>query len=260
MKWQTGALAVLALAVLAGCPQRTPAPKQAELWVRVVEDAAGNKKVEIDRSEEHHDSVVVEPGDRITWACLDASAPETEPRPCPADVEFAIDELHYVGDLEQLVETLRRPVTFDPEQLAAVSQELQALQQQAVTAPPAQPEGGEKRAAENLMRGRIHFEGPVGPMIRVVRDGDTLAAAPAGGPSRALFEDEPMPSVRYLETDEQLVPLKFQSGDELIRSGRVAGGIGDSVWKFTWRVRLKGVPASEDTLDPHIYGHDDIDG
>lgn len=48
----------------------------------------------------------------------------------------------------------------------------------------------------------------------------------------------------------------FKSGKARIPGpGRVAPGIGNSLWKFTWRVRLKG---SSDVVewDPHIVGHE----
>lgn len=51
-------------------------------------------------------------------------------------------------------------------------------------------------------------------------------------------------------------PAGFKAAGERVLSGRLPPGTPHGVYKFTWRVRLKG--SGEDEWDPHIFTHPDF--
>jgi len=54
---------------------------------------------------------------------------------------------------------------------------------------------------------------------------------------------------------ENWSPSGFVRAKEVIRSTPAGQIKGDQLWKFTWKVRLTGNPATEQSWDPCLYGH-----
>ncbi|MGH2626395.1 MAG: hypothetical protein ACRDHY_07075 [Anaerolineales bacterium] len=178
-----------------------------ELRVNVERDAGGQPiAVEIDKT--FHDSAVVGPGDRVEWVCSN----------CPEGTEFAVENLHFAGDLDRLVDMFSETEGRDERQ--QLSRTLQAQ--------------------------RASLEEPLDQQARqeqeVLRLVSALKTTLAPDPSHPLFGDWSPPS-------------RFVPANEAIPSPRAVLGVGDGFWKFTWKVRLTGDRASERSWDPCIYGH-----
>ncbi len=224
----------VALLLSVGCAHT----KKLEVWATLVDAGSGNRRVDIDESK--HDSAVVGPGDRVVWICH-----------CPAGTEFTVEDLHFVGDLEDLAEKLSlRQAPLAEDELNRTMEQMRAQAAGPGAAAAAGP--GEAAAPEPLVGGRIRFE-PVGGMLLVMKDFETAAPGERG---RSLFVGRARGAQSL---DFEHAPA-FNDAARPMRSTRVAPGLGHELWKFTWRVQLIGDPESADTFDPHIFGHPDLKG
>lgn len=191
----------------------------AEIAIRatLVEDENGKQRVQIDRS--YHNSAFVQPGDRITWVCE-----------CPPGTEFAVEGLRFAADLEEVAELMFRVGINDPGRLETLTRDLELVQLQLRA-------GETRHQASQKAQRQPQVERVIGSALTVIKD---LQATLAEGRPRALFDSWSNPG--------------FVDGANPIQSAAVAEAIGHGLWKFTWRVRLKGEPESEDIWDPCIYG------
>lgn len=225
MRFHRSLVPVLAIALLVGCVHT----KKLEVWAKVVEDENG-KRVEINKG--RHDSAVVQPGDRVAWVCH-----------CDPGTQFTVENLHFVGDLEELAERLTYTKPKAGEELQDLGPTMERALAQLAAQAAAPEDTPREEAAKPLGEGRIRFAGPVGDVLLVVKN----EASPVGRERSSLFVGEPAaPSV------------DFVAATRVIRSRRVAPGLGHELWKFTWKVRLIGDPNSVVTWDPHIFGHPDL--
>jgi len=228
MRFSSNLLVVLVLPLLVGCP--APEVEEGmppiEVWVNVLEDSPGEQRVEID--ETHHDTRDVRPREKLTWACKCLFGGEKKPsRPCPAGMKFAVERLHLVTDLEQMVHVLSKPGPADPKAHAP----------------------GEENPRQPFIDGEI--------ALRWVRVEDASGA-------RELLEVIRNPKaqapVAPLDLPVWAPPGTLVDSGQTIQSQRaVPTGIRHGLWKYTWRVRLAGKPESEDAVwDPHIYTHPEV--
>lgn len=107
MRFSSSLLVVLVLPLLVGCNGTeevgTEERGTEEVGPDVVLKEIGviarleNGQIKIDTT--HHETVVVKPGDEIAWVC----------RECPAGTEFAVEGLHLVANIEQIVDVLSEP-------------------------------------------------------------------------------------------------------------------------------------------------------
>jgi hypothetical protein len=210
--------ALLAVVVAWGCGRGTT--KTIEVHA-VAHD--GGARVEILKDRAHHDSVVVEPGDRIAFICSD----------CPQGAEFTVEDIHFLGDLDDVVDALLAAGLTDPARTGALIEGLEATT--ATTAQPAALAAGlpatDPRLAETATA------------LRSLRA--AFPSPPGGGEYEAprLFD--------------RWTPPGFTRAADRIVTDPVAKLDRTGLWKFTWKVRLAG---SEDSWDPHIIGHPDYDG
>ncbi len=214
MRFSSSVLVILVLPLLAGC--RCAEEKVQEEGV-TKEDSVhatldqNGQVVIAEEKEEDHDTVSLRPGDRVAWTCDG----------CPPGTQFAVQHLHLLVDLEQVVETLMKPPNLDEADLG----ELQKLCRDLESAPAQE----EARTSELFMKGRISFR-RVGDAIFATRDLQEQAA---------------------VEPVEWAPPDVFVDAGERILSGPVPKDVAHGVWKFTWKVRLEG--KGEDEWDPHLY-------
>jgi len=231
MRWQRAALlALLSIVVLAGCvtfvvplgevPHYSGGKVDTvRLKVDPVKDGKGNLiGVKIDQS--HHDSGVVEPGDRIVWVC-----------DCPEGAEFAVEKLHFAGDLDKLVDVLSRTGDDGRSELDRLGQALESLQR-SLPAPQ-----GQEMVADKLWDQEAKPEGDRQLLGFTAVALQNLRETLVPEQSHPLFENWSPPS-------------RFVRARETIRSAPVAQGIGHELWKFTWKVRVKGHPKSESSRSP----------
>jgi hypothetical protein len=231
MRFHRSLVPVLAVALLVGCGHT----EKIELWATMVTDPqTGQKRVDIDESK--HDSGVVRGGDRVAWVCH-----------CPPGTEFTVEDLHLVADLEAFFDRLNEtPALGAEEDLARAVEQMRVRLAAGVDTPRAEAAPGQQgeAAPKMLAGGRIRFEGPIGGVLLVVNDAQTSLAREAGEEVHSLFV-------------EGLLPAPFVDATRAIRSSRVAPLERHELWKFTWRVQMKGDPSNFDIFDPHIFGHPD---
>ena len=186
------------------------------IHVRVNLDASKNPVFDKD----HHEMAFVKPGDRVAWICQ-----------CPPDTEFTVADLHFVADLHDVDEFVLRYAIGGPKELESEIQELESLQRKlSVAERPA--ESAEAMSKQTLQE-----------TVTLLKNLES-----------AIFPEEQRNLFRG--TSENRLDTEFVDGTERFRSpGRVAKGIGYGLWKFTWKVRRKGGPIT-DEWDPHIVGHE----
>lgn len=187
------------------------------IQVKVNLDASGNPVFD----KTHHEMAFVNPGDRVAWTCQ-----------CPPDTEFTVADLHFVADLNHVDEFLLR--YGDPKEIESEIQGLESLQRKLSVAE--RPAESAEAMSEQSRR--------IQETIALLTD---LNSTLSPNEERNLFRES---------MQEQWDP-EFVDGRARLRGpGRVAKGIGYGLWKFTWKVRLKGNPAAVDEWDPHIVGHE----
>jgi hypothetical protein len=142
-------------------------------------------------------------------------------------VEFTVENIHFLGDLDDVVDALLAAGLTDADRTGGFIEGLEATTAQ----PAALAEGGlpsDPRLAETAAA------------LRSLR---AAFASPSGGDAYEaprLFDRWKPPG--FTRAAERIVTDPV---GKLDRTG---------LWKFTWKVRLAG---SEDSWDPHIIGHPD---
>ena len=217
MRFSSSVLVILVLPLLAGCRcaeekvQEEGVTKEDSVHAKL--DENGNVKIDYEK-EGDHDTVSLRPGDRVAWTCDG----------CPPGTQFAVQDLHLLVDLEQVVETLGEgppPGQADPQaEFQELSRELESA-----------PVPGEGDARKTLIEGKIALRWLGDGLLVVTRDLQEQAA---------------------VEPVEWAPPDVFVDAGERILSGPVPKDVVHGVWKFTWKVRLRGKPG-EDKWDPHLY-------
>lgn len=137
---------------------------------------------------------------------------------CPPGTEFAVEDLSFIADLEEAAEMLIRVHGRGVERLRRELESVQLLSAE---------RGGRQGRPGVWKETAAHA-------LLLIKDLEaTLTAAP-----RKLFENWSPPG--------------FVDRASPIQSAPVVKDVGHGLFKFSWRVRLKGDPTSEDVWDPHI--------
>jgi hypothetical protein len=206
-----------------------PGPREVYVKVKAHLEEEDGKPVAV-FDDDYHDTEVVRPGDKLSFACE-----------CEDGLEVTISEPKLILDLEALEALMEgqdgKTLEDKVENLRVrLEQARDYLKNQAV------PAGNGEYAY--LKKQAVPAEtGDNGEFLQALL-GDFLAVIPDVAEAR-LFDD----------TWRQ---LDFYPGDQSIGPFTVGPIDQESIWKFTWRVRVQGQPPTEERWDPHLIGHPDM--
>jgi hypothetical protein len=221
-----------------------PGPREVYVKVKAhLEEEDGEPVPVVDY--DYHDTEVVRPGDKLSFACE-----------CEDGLELTVSEPWLMLDLEALESLVENQEgeTLEAKLESLLGELEQAgayLKKRAVPAGNGDNAYLEEQAAQAADGDNAYLEEEAAPAA-IGDSGDFLQAFLGGfiaviplAPEARLFDrpwEEP----------------GFHPGDQSIGPFTVGPIERESVWKFTWKVRIQGQPGTEVTWDPHLIGHPDM--
>ncbi len=237
MRFQIGPLpAMLAVALTAACGST----RTIDVYATVLDKNQDGTPdlISIQKDRVHHDSVVVNPRDRIKFRCFD----------CPEGAQFGVGKIQYLGDLDDIVDVMLDHKLLDAESLGKHIEGLKTLRPEAMRSEEALAEEGKTEVdqLENTVA-------VLSKLLSVLPPSERAPGLVEKPRSPSLFKRDWAGSCRT-KSDE---PCYVSAREEIIskRVERMEKPERTRLWKFTWWVRLPGV--GEDTWDPHIVDHPD---
>ena len=242
-------IVLLAPVVATGCREAPDAeavipPEPREVYVTV---KAYLKNGVPHFNKDYHHTELVRRRDKLSFACA-----------CEDGLELTVSEPKLILDLEALESLVEKQEgeTLEAKLESLLGELEQAgayLKKRAVPAGNGDNAYLEEQAAQAADGDNAYLEEEAAPAA-IGDSGDFLQAFLGGfiaviplAPEARLF-DRPWEEPGFYPGNRSIGPFTVGPID----------GKGESVWKFTWRVRVQGQPGTEVTWDPHLIGHPDM--